>query len=283
MKDKILHYFLVWLAVLSVCFAGFSDAWFFIAWVPVSFVINSSNQVFSVPWSWDKMTCVQWSSTNFYNFILYTFDPNWTFVNFDPKDNYSLFCYTWSDTLYLRRWDSSNNITVKYFYLDIPPGDCPACPSCPTCPSQYTSLECQSEYSLIPISSVDQNYCTTNNLCPSEDCPDTPIYTWDLTPWVSNIFINDVFHPGAYNVIMNIPQEIDWDYTYTNSGYNFNLDVVWYNQDTEYIEGLIDVQNYKPTSEDFTNVFGGFGYFGWLLVACLFVILVFYFIKKAFK
>lgn len=143
-----------------------------------------------------------------------------------------------------------------------------------------TSLECQTEYNLIPVSSVDSEYCESNNLCSSSECPS---YTWDLTPWVSNIFINDVFHPWAFNVIMNIPEEIDRDYTYTNSWTNFNLDIVGYNQDEEYIQSVIDVQNYKPTSEDFTRVFSNISNFWALLIACLFVILVFYMLKKAFK
>lgn len=142
----------------------------------------------------------------------------------------------------------------------------------------YSSQQCQTEYNLIPINEVDAAYCESNNLCPASgspsDCPNV---------WVSNLFINDVFHPGAFNVIMNIPEEIDWDYAYTNSGSNINIDVVWYNQDTEYINWLIDVQNYQPTTDDFTKVFTNFWYFGWLLVACLFVILVFYFIKRLFK
>ena len=30
----------------------------------------------------------------------------------------------------------------------------------------YDSSKCQSEYSLIPVSSVDVNYCVQNDLCP---------------------------------------------------------------------------------------------------------------------
>lgn len=143
----------------------------------------------------------------------------------------------------------------------------------------YTSLECQTEYSLIPVSSVDQNYCTTNNLCPScPSCPDTPVWSWGI----SNVYINNILHVGAPNIIMNIPEEIDWDYEYTQWWNNMNIDVVWYNQDTEYIEWLIDVQNYKPTSDDFSNTFWLFSSYWWLLIATLFVILIFYFIKKLF-
>lgn len=141
----------------------------------------------------------------------------------------------------------------------------------------YSSMQCQTEYNLIPIEEVDKAYCESNNLCPAwwtpSDCPNV---------WVSNLFINDIFHPWAFNVIMNIPSEIDWDYAYTNSWNNINIDVVWYNQDEEYINAWIDTNNYKPTTSDFTNIFNGFSKFGGLLVATLFVIFVFYLVKKVF-
>lgn len=176
-------------------------------------------------------------------------------------------------------WITYINYNVLQSYFQswyILPSECPSS-SCPSCPSQYTSLECQTEYSLIPINDVDSAYCESNNLCSSSDSPiDCP------NVWVSNLFINDIFHPWAFNVIMNIPSEIDWDYAYTNSWNNINIDIVWYNQDEEYINAWIDTNNYKPTSSDFTNIFTKFSGFWGLLVATLFVILIFYFIKKIF-
>lgn len=163
---------------------------------------------------------------------------------------------------------STENVYWDYFILDN---------LLETTIPVYTSLECQIEYNLIPIEEVDSAYCESNNLCPAwwtpSDCPNV---------WVSNLFINDIFHPWAFNVIMNIPSEIDWDYAYTNSWNNINIDVVWYNQNEEYINAWIDTNNYRPTSSDFTNIFSNFSQFWGLLVATLFVILVFYFIKKMF-
>lgn len=177
---------------------------------------------------------------------------------------------TTSESFYLKSNWSTSAIYWLYFTKDIPLFD----------GLKMSSLQCQTEYNLIPISSVDSNYCTTNNLCPSSDCPEYPD---NPNLWTSNIYINDVFHPGAFNVIVNIPDEIDWDYAYTSSWSNFNLDVVGYNQDQEMIQWWIDTNNYKPTSEDFTNIFTNFSNFWWLLIGALFVILVFYFIKKLFR
>lgn len=209
---------------------------------------NSSNTVseFSVWWWTIQNTC------------------NWNLNQYDFNIDSSCCSVWWNLTLY------SKNSWTDFYVLGINLINENSCPL-------MSSLQCQTEYNLIPISSVDQNYCTTNNLCPAwtpSDCPNV---------WVSNLYINDIFHPGAFNVIMNIPEEIDWDYAYTNSWQNFNIDVVWYNQDFEKIEWWINTNNYKPTSEDFTKIFTSFSSFWWLLIACLFVILVFYFIKKMFK
>lgn len=143
-------------------------------------------------------------------------------------------------------------------------------------PIVYDSIKCQTEYSLIPISSVDQEYCTSNNLCPSQDCP---VWTW----WISSVYINDILHVGAPFIYMNIPEEIDWDYAYTQWWTNMNIDVVWYNQDTEKIEWIITVQNYKPNSSDFTSLVSNAIplFVPWLCIILL-LYFIFRFIKKIF-
>lgn len=142
----------------------------------------------------------------------------------------------------------------------------------------YTSQQCQTAYSLIPISSVDSSYCTSNNLCPSWWTP------WDCpNVWVSNIWINDIFHPWAFNVIMNIPEEIDRDYAYTNSWQNMNIDVVWYNVDYDYIDWVVDSQNYKPNSDDLSSIVSQIIplFVPWLCIILL-LYFIFRFIKKIF-
>lgn len=144
----------------------------------------------------------------------------------------------------------------------------------------YTSLQCQTEYNLIPISSVDQNYCTTNNLCPSQDCPVCPPSWWS---WYSNVYINDILHIWAPNIIMNIAEEIDRDYAYTASWYNMNIDVVWYNVDYDKIDSIVENQSYKPSSEDFVNILWILAPYTKIIVFFVFLFLVWAWIKKPFK
>lgn len=142
----------------------------------------------------------------------------------------------------------------------------------------YSSQQCQSEYNLIPIDEVDSSYCESNNLCLSSsdpiDCPNV---------WVSNVFINDLFHPWAFNIVMNIPQEIDRDYAYTNSWNNMNIDIVGYNVDYEKMQEVIDTQNYKPNSDDLSTIVSQIVplFVPWLCIILL-LYFIFRFIKKIF-
>lgn len=187
--------------------------------------------------------------------------------NINPApSNWDTTMYAWA--LYCFDWTFTITCNSQYTYWEsftIP---------------KFTSLQCQTEYSLIPISSVDQNYCTSNNLCPSSDCPS---YSWDLTLWVSNVWINDLFHPWAYNIVMNIADEIDRDYAYTNSWQNLNIDVVWYNVDYEAMQSVIDQQNYKPTQEDFNNLIAVLWPYSKIIIFFVFLFIVWAWIKKPFK
>ena len=142
-----------------------------------------------------------------------------------------------------------------------------------------SSLECQTEYNLIPISSVDQNYCITNNLCPSSECPVCPVGSW----WVSSLYINDILHVGAPFIYMDIPQEIGWDYEYTQWGTNMIIDVEWYNVDYDKIEGIVNTQSYTPDEYDLNSIITNvMPLFVPGLVIILFIYFVFRFIKKIF-
>ena len=150
-------------------------------------------------------------------------------------------------------------------------------PSCPTCPDQYSSLECQSEYSLIPISSVDSNYCTTNWLCPSSwggDC-----WTWSIN-W-SSLFINDIQHLWKPIITIDIPEEINWDYTSTDT--EFSVEVIGYNVDYEKMNQVLSIQKYIPSSEDFTQVVWILAPYMKILVFVLFVYIVIRRLKKPFS
>lgn len=140
-----------------------------------------------------------------------------------------------------------------------------------------TSLECQTQYSLIPISSVDSTYCVNNNLCPT--CSDCSSWTWIY----SNVYINNILHLWAPNIIINIPQEIDRDYAYTSWSNNMNIDVVGYNVDYDYMDNVVDIQNYKPWNEDLQSIITDIIplFVPWLVII-LFLYFIFKFIKKVF-
>ena len=215
------------------------------------YVVDS--EITFVCWRTSAWTCA-WSRDNstFYNFP-------WI----------SLACFSNTNNIYYFRNFGGCTLSLFYFKQDewlIPP--------------IFDSLECQTEYNLIPISSVDQNYCTTNNLCPScPVCPDTPVWTWGY----SQLYINNILHLWAPNIIMNIPDEIDWDYAYTQWWQNMNIDVVWYNVDYEKIDSIVQFQNYKPSSEDFQKIIWLLAPYTKIIVFFVFLFIVWAWIKKPFK
>ena len=186
---------------------------------------------------------------------------HWVWIYYSNLNNDQWMACTISGAIY---FDTTNSSCIFYIYwINV---------------INYSSQQCQTEYNLIPIEDVDQNYCTTNNLCPSwwtpSDCPNV---------WVSNLWINDIFHPWAFNIYMNIPQELDRDYAYTNSWANFNLDIVGYNVDYDYIDWVVDSQNYKPNSDDLSSIVSQIIplFVPWLCIILL-LYFIFRFIKKIF-
>lgn len=137
-----------------------------------------------------------------------------------------------------------------------------------------TSLECQSEYSLIPISSVDSTYCESNNLCSSS-------WWGECEPWDSNwsaLYINDIQHLWKPIISIDIPEEIDRDYLSTDS--QFNVDIIGYNVDYEKINTLVDLQSYKPSSDDFTKLISDNLP---LILKYLLIVLFLFFVYKGIK
>lgn len=134
-----------------------------------------------------------------------------------------------------------------------------------------SSLECQTEYNLIPIEDVDTNYCVENQLCPA--C--------ELSGWLSELFINEIQHNSAPLINITIPEEFDWDYSWSDE--EFYLEVKWYNVDTEYVDWLIRSQNFKPNSDDFSSILTWLVplFVPWLAII-LFLYFVFRFVKKVF-
>ena len=218
----------------------------------------------------------------------YVVVSNWTSYNFsyDSSSRACVVCGSFfdslNDTFYL--WFNQSSSSVPYARLTIIDNSSylnsfqniqdwgvlnPSITDCPVCEEKLTSLQCQSEYDLIPVSDVDENYCLLNELCP---------VNWDFSRFVINW--EDQLPSLLYEV--SIPDYITYDYNhYSNQISRFIVN--WYNEDTDYIQWIIDTQNYTPNSEDFTNVFMNIIPYMKIIVFVLFLLFVYKMIKKLFK
>lgn len=220
-----------------------------------------------------KVSC--WKSVRYYDQYLNT---NWTWVN--PRTQN---CTAWwtntvtygdRDIMWYRILDYNNAWNFWVIYITWVTLQS----NCPTCPSQYTSEECQQEYSLMPISSCDSEYCQLNELCWTWSS-----WSWDLQ-W-SSLFINWIQHVWWSIIDVTIPAEIQRNYLYTwENEETFKLNVEGLNGDPDYIQWIIDVNSYRPTSEDFTNTFiwGLTLIFPYIIITA-FIVFIWRFIRKIFK
>lgn len=176
------------------------------------------------------------------------------------------------DTCTLKLFNTSS---VEFYLIDKSLDFSSSCPECPVCP-EVNTWEILSWYIL--ESSIDTNYCVWNWLCPNE-CWSWTDFSWDLQ--YSNLYINNILHPWKENIFLNIQDNIFWDYSQDDTWYYIDVGSGY---DQDYIDWVIDVQSYRPTSEDFTQTFvGGLILFTPYVVILLFVILVWNLIKKIFK
>lgn len=181
----------------------------------------------------------------------------------------SMICF-WEDW-YIKNNSSSSNLSVASIWFNssssCSPCNCPVCEECEECE------ECPQ----CPI--IDSLYCLNNWLCPSNECT-----WWNSSWWIawsSALYINGINHQSAPLIDITIPEEFDWDYTWNNE--LFELDVKWYNTDSDYIAWIINTQKSTPSNDDFNNIIT------WLiplfvpwLVIILFITFVFRFLKKLF-
>lgn len=155
-----------------------------------------------------------------------------------------------------------------------------------TCPSSDCSYyenelsECLSDYDVLW---QDYDSCISElNIC-------TPALSNCLSGWSSDLswtnrsalFINDIQHIGNSIIDITIPEEINWDYY--NTWDIFELNVSWYNVDTEYIANIIENQKTYPSDVDFNNIITDLipKFIPWLVII-LFLYFVFRFVKKIF-
>ena len=145
-----------------------------------------------------------------------------------------------------------------------------------SCPSTWEILS-----GYILQSEVTSNYCEVEFwLIDPENCPASG-GTGDVN-W-SSFFVNNYQVQGARNIYLFMPDFLNWDYTYVDSWNTLNIEVE--NQgDEDYIQSVIDINSYRPTSEDFTGVFvSGLTLVMPYIVIVLFIIFVRKLIKKIFR
>lgn len=168
--------------------------------------------------------------------------------------------WTWLITINLSwtatsLWYNNNSLTIRW---DI----CEQCEQCQSCPI------------------IDQEYCENNfDLISPSNCP---VCSGGVSNW-SSLFINNIQHLGASSIYMSIPEEISWDYSYSNSWEIMEIDVEGYNVDYDYINWVVDIQKYKPSSEDFTNIIGNLGLYLKILLFLLFAFILISWIRKPFR
>lgn len=160
-------------------------------------------------------------------------------------------------------WCYWNSCTINSVYT--PNSTCPECETCP----EINTWEILSWYIL--ESEIDQSYCIWNWFCPE-------INTGD---YLSQLFINNVMHQSASVINIDISDWVYWDYTWNDQVFYMS---VWTWFDDDYIEWIINVNSYRPTSEDFTQSFvGGLTLIIPYIVIVLFIVFIWKFIKRVFK
>ena len=147
--------------------------------------------------------------------------------------------------------------------------------------NNYTSLQCQTEYNLIPIEDVTKNYCEVNfDLIDPLDCPSSPSWSGDVSR--SALYIDNVQYSGSPNIYININDLLEYSMTYVSG--SAVVDVNGYSYDTWYMADILTIQEYHPTTEDFTTSFVSFLTFALpYVVVILFVVFVRKLIRKIFK
>lgn len=226
----------------------------------------------AIAWNDLSYTCTQW------NFICAKigYCPSFAF-NFDHWSQANSMWSWASDPVPNQLWVCSNNTTIYYttsstcaLYID--------CYSL----TDYTSLQCQTEYNLIPVSEVTSNYCKLNfDLISPSECPSGGGCSWSGDLVFSNVYIDNVLYPGGADIYLNINERLATEISYNSDLMYIDID---FDGDEDYINGIISINEYRPTSDDFTSVFvSGLTLIFPYIVITLFVLFIRKLIRKIFK
>ena len=250
---------------LLFCLTWFISFWYCYVWY-VDYTVHTmsvgSHQSFS---AWSTPLCFKFSNqVCFDNLKIYSTDD----MQPDSLVDISSYSYVNGMMLCIPAYyrvlnDSSTSCSFPRQLFDI-------IDNVTSC-DNYTSEECQQEYSLMPVSSCNSEYCWLNWLCPE--------YTWSI---MSELYINWINHLSAPIISLTIPLEQYWDYEYT--GDTMYIDISWENNvDYEYIDNIIRTQNSKPNAIDFNNIISWLVplFVPWLVIILL-ILFIFRFIKKIF-
>lgn len=214
-----------------------------------------------------RTTTTNWASTHLqvpyfwkFNNVVYT----WVVCWIPEWDTYLMFYLT--NTANSDVCVNSGGV-LEYDVIDFPFWS--------QCESQYTSEECQQEYSLMPISSCDSEFCNMNNLCGTS--------SWDVT-WDWNwsaLYINDIQFPWKAFIDVTIPDYITWDYSSDETWFNL---YVGSGYDVDYINSIVDINSYRPDSSDFTWIFvSGLTLVFPYIILALFIAFMRKLLKRIFK
>ena len=230
-----------------------------------------------VPW---KTYCIK-----LYDYTPWDYQMKLTFASSITQNPYTVFPY-WQDwnnsyicikgNTYLLLQNPWPSTSIKWDMFEL---DNLLASSLPV----MTSLECQTEYSLIPISEITTNYCKLNfDLISPFECPSGGGCSWSGESIVfSNVYVNNVLYPGGADIYLNVNELLATEISYNSQLMYIDVDYDW---DQDYINGIIDINTYQPTSNDFTQIFvGGLVRLFPYIVIALFIAFVRKLIRKIFK
>lgn len=193
----------------------------------------------------------------------------WSFMFSDwPSWIYQCMYVNLRYLFFYNAWNTNLTVRFKVFDLiDFLNSDYPI----------YSSLQCQTEYNLIPVNDVNANYCNLNFwMIDPKDCPKTE-WSWAIS-WTPR-FINDEQYPWTNLLNINIPNDIAHTVIYNEEETIVNVE--WYNADENYINWILQNEKLTPTNKDIEEMITWFmvNYFPYLALAIVFL----YLARKIFK
>lgn len=309
---KLLSLFIVlfWLTSFWYCVDSYTCSYKWIVndvarnWISTTYYSTNCNNFWPyydcniyVDISTSNWNCYQiwWFDLSYYDDINLNVEMGWNYISFsknynnlDQLNGYTVcspsrlmiqgrvYAYVSDLPFTVVSFPESALTNYSYTYTCPTCQECQECQECPSCPSVNT-WEMLSGYIL--ESEITPWYCETRfNLISPSDCPNSS-WSWDIQR--SSFRVNNFQVMGGRNIYLYIPEWLNRDYTYVDE----NLQIEVENEgDEEYIQGIIDINSYRPSSEDFTNIFvSGLTLIMPYIVVALFIIFVWKLIKKIFR